>query len=139
MEDWYWIGVLVGLGVAFGVLFAGLLASRRAGLLAAGLLAAAAAATAGLAIDGWYEAVGGAVGGLLGALGAGQVARGALHRGGTRAGTALLVAGAALLLAALAFVPVVGYLQGIAVPALARRLRRQAGRRYAGLRTLARD
>ncbi|MBA3364594.1 MAG: hypothetical protein H0U03_02235 [Actinobacteria bacterium] len=139
MSDWYWIGVLVGLGVAFGVLFAGLLASTRVGLLAAALLGTAAAVFVGLAIDNWNEAVGGAVGGLLGALGAGQVVRRALHRGGTRGGTALLVAGAAVLLAALAFVPVVGYLHGVAVPALAGRLRRSAGRRHAGLRSLARD
>jgi hypothetical protein len=39
--------------------------------------------------------------------------------------------------AALAFVPVVGYLEAIVVPALGLRLRRRAPERHAGLRTLA--
>ena len=63
--------------------------------------------------------------------------RGALRRGGTRGGTAALVAGAALVVAALAWVPVVGYLEALALPVLAARLRRRAPERYAGLRTLA--
>jgi hypothetical protein len=46
---------------------------------------------------------------------------------------------AALVVAALAFVPVVGYIELVAVPALGMRLRRRAGKRYGGLRTLARD
>ena len=41
--------------------------------------------------------------------------------------------------ALLALVPVVGYIEAIAVAALGLRLRRRAGKRYAGLRTLARD
>jgi hypothetical protein len=64
---------------------------------------------------------------------------GALRRGGTRGGTATLVALAALVTAGLAFVPVVGYLEAVALPALALRLRRREPERYAGLRTLARD
>jgi hypothetical protein len=54
-------------------------------------------------------------------------------------GTAVLVTVAALALAALAFVPVVGYLEAIAVLILAVRARRQQPERYAGLRSLARD
>jgi hypothetical protein len=42
-------------------------------------------------------------------------------------------------LAALAFIPIVGYLEAIALPALAARLRRTQADRYAGLRSLARD
>ena len=64
---------------------------------------------------------------------------GALRRGGTRGGTAVIVAGAAIAAAGLAWVPVVGYLEALALPALAARLRRRAPERYAGLRTLARD
>ena len=60
-------------------------------------------------------------------------------RGGTRIATALLVVIGAVVVAALAFVPVVGYLEALALPALGMRLRRRAGKRYAGLRTLARD
>jgi hypothetical protein len=42
-----------------------------------------------------------------------------------------------VVLAGLAFVPVVGYIEAVLVPALAARARRRAGERYAGLRTLA--
>ena len=52
---------------------------------------------------------------------------------------ALLVGGAAVVLAALAFVPVLGYVEAVALPAFGARLRARAGRRYAGLRSLARD
>ena len=41
--------------------------------------------------------------------------------------------------AGLAFVPVAGYLEAVALPVLALRLRRRTPERYAGLRTLARD
>ena len=81
----------------------------------------------------------GGVGGILGALGALPLVAGSLGRGGTRAATALLVVLGAAVVAALAFVPVVGYVEALALPALGLRLRRRAGKRYAGLRTLARD
>jgi hypothetical protein len=139
MGMWYTIGLLAGLGVALGVLLAGGLATTRAGIVAAAVLAAAAATGLGFAFLGWPEAVGGGIGGALGALGASQFLRGALQRGGTRAGTAALLALAAVVLAVLALVPVVGYLQTVAVPALAARLRRRSSRTYAGLRILARD
>jgi hypothetical protein len=51
----------------------------------------------------------------------------------------LLVGGAALVVAAAAWIPAVGYLEALALPALATRLRRRQPERYAGLRTLARD
>ncbi|HKT43990.1 MAG TPA: hypothetical protein VJQ85_04255, partial [Gaiellaceae bacterium] len=60
-------------------------------------------------------------------------------RGGTALGTALIVGAAALAMAGLAWVPAVGYLEAVALPALAARLRRRSPERYAGLRTLARD
>jgi hypothetical protein len=65
------------------------------------------------------------------------IVRGALRRGGTAGGTAALVAIAALVAAGLAFVPAVGYLEALSLPAIAGRLRRRAPERYAGLRTLA--
>jgi hypothetical protein len=77
------------------------------------------------------------LGGALGMLGAAQVVRGALRRGGTGTGTAALVGITGLVLAALALVPVVGYVEGIVVPLLGLRVRRRAAERYAGLRTLA--
>lgn len=135
MGGWYWIGVCAGLGAAAGVLAAGI--AGRA--LVAVALAAAAGIGIGFAVHGWADAAAGAVGGLLGALGAATVVRGALGRGGTRGGTAVLVAVTALLVAGLALVPAVGYLEALALPALAARLRRRSPERYAGLRTLARD
>ena len=55
------------------------------------------------------------------------------------AGLALIVAAVAAGLAGLAFVPVAGYLEAVALPFLAVRLRRTQAERYAGLRTLAKD
>ena len=52
---------------------------------------------------------------------------------------AILVGLVALVGAALAFVPVVGYLEAAAVPILGARLRRRSPDTHAGLRTLARD
>jgi hypothetical protein len=137
--DWYWIGVTAGLGVACGVALAGALARSRAGLLAAAALAAVAGVAIGFGFFEWDEAIGGGLGGLAGALGIGQVVRGALARGGSRWAIAALLGGASLVVAALAFVPVVGYLEAVAAPLLGFRLRRRSAGRYAGLRILARD
>jgi hypothetical protein len=133
---WYTIGLFAGLGAALGVLFAGLLGSVR---IVAFALAIAAAVGVGFAFQTWKEAVAGGIGAALGAYGAGGVVGGALQRGGTRGGTAVLVTVAALVLAGLAFVPVLGYLEAVALPVIAARLRARAGRRHAGLRILAKD
>jgi hypothetical protein len=143
MGSWYWIGVCAGLGAGVGVLLAGIAGAGRAALVAAAI-ATAAGAGVGFGIDswqpgGWGDVVAGAAGALLGGLGAAQIVGGALRRGGTRGGTATLVAGAAIVVAALALVPVLGYLEALALPALAARLRKRAPETYAGLRTLARD
>ena len=138
MGNLYWIGVFAGLGAALGIAAAAGLAGRRWALLAP-LLAAAIAIALGLAFADIEEAVAGGAGGILGAVGALQLVAGALARGGTRLATALLVVLGAVVVAALAFVPVVGYVEALALPALGLRLRRRAGKRYAGLRTLARD
>jgi hypothetical protein len=139
MGSWYWIGVCAGLGAAVGVLLAGLLAGTRAALLASLVLAAAAGVGLGFLLGQWDEAVGGGAGGALGSLGAARVTAGALRRGGGRFGTAVFVGLAALILATLAWVPVLGYLEATLVPALAGRLRGRAPERYAGLRSLAKD
>ena len=135
MGGWYTIGILAGLGAAFGILVAGIVPR----LVVAALAAAAAAIVVGFVVFDWQEAVAGAVAGVLGGIGATPVVAGALRRGGTRGGTAALVGGGALVVAALAFVPVLGYLLAAAVPALGLRLRRREPERHAGLRTLARD
>ena len=139
MGSWYWIGVSVGLGAAAGVLVSGIAARA---VVAAIAVSAAAGVGLGFAIDAWqpggfFDAIGGGAGGLAAALGAVQIVRGALRRGGTSGGTAVLVGGAALAVAGLAWIPVVGYLVAAALPVLAARLRRRAPERYAGLRTLA--
>jgi len=120
---------------AIGLAATGLL--RRALVAAVG--AAVCAAAIGLAFGQWDEAAGGVVGALCGALGSAPLVAGALRRGGTRGGTAALLALAALVGAALAFVPVVGYLEALAVPALGARLRRRSPDTHAGLRSLAKD
>src|SRR6266542_3339529 len=129
MGDWYWIGVTAGLAVGIGVLAVGLLAGIRSAVGLALIAAVAGGLLVGLALGEWDEAAGGIAGGALGTL----------RRGGTRFGTAALVAGAAAVLAALAWIPAAGYVEAALVPAVAARLRRRAPERYAGLRSLARD
>ena len=140
MGAWYWIGVAAGLGAAAGVLLAGIFRPART----ATFLAVLAGAAIGEGIrmwqpGSWGDLVAGAAGGLLAAVGAGVIVLGALRRGGTAAGTAVIVAGTALLVAGLAWVPALGYLEALALPVLAARLRRRQPERYAGLRTLAKD
>ena len=120
MGDWYTIGLALGLGTALGALFAGLLSATPLGRAAAVVLAGAAGALVGALIEDWTEIVGGAVGGLVGAPPRRSSSSGALRRGGTRSGLALIVAAVAVGLAALAFVPVVGYLEAVGA-AVARR------------------
>ena len=144
MGSWYWIGVSVGVGAAVGVLFVSLAGTKRAALVVAVIAAAGTAAALGIAIaawqtGGWIDRLGAIFGAILGSFGASQIVSGALRRGGTRGGTATLVGAAALVLAAAAWIPVVGYLEALALPAVAARLRRARPQRYAGLRTLARD
>jgi hypothetical protein len=138
MADWYSVGVFAGLGVAVGIAVVGLLGGRRIRLLAP-LFAAAIGVALGVALADVEEAVAGGIGGLLGAVGSAQLVSGALVRGGTRAATALFVLLGAVVVAVLALIPGVGYLEAIVVPALGLRLRRREGKRYAGLRTLAKD
>jgi len=137
--DWYTIGLALGLGIALGTLFAGLLTATPLGRAAAVVLAGATGGLVGTVVDDWAELVAGAAGGVLAAAAAATVVAGALRRGGTRAGLALIVAALAAGLAGLAFVPVAGYLEAVVLPFLAVRLRRTQAERYAGLRTLAKD
>jgi hypothetical protein len=143
--SWYWIGASAGFGTALGVLNSGVLGllpggifSRTLGSLlggvALGLLVSSALGRPG----GWGDPIAGTLGGLLGFVGSVQIVSGALRRGGTRGGIAAIVALAALVVAGIAFIPVAGYLEALALPALAARLRRTQPERYAGLRTLAR-
>jgi hypothetical protein len=137
--SWYWIGVSAGLGVAVGVLLAGFFAGTRIALTAALVLAAGAGVAIGYALGQWDEAIGGGAGGALGSIGAAQLVAGTMRRGGARFGVALFIGLAAVVLAAVAWIPVAGYLTAALVPAFAARLRGRAPERYAGLRSLARD
>ena len=139
MWEWYRIGLSLGLGIAIGALLAAAVAPRRWLVVPLAGLAAAAGAAVGYAIGGWYEAIAGGVGGALGAVAAAALVAGTLTRGGTRAGTATLLGIGAFALAALAFIPAVGYLEAVALPVLVGRARRLRPARYAGLRSLARD
>jgi hypothetical protein len=130
---WYSIGILAGLGTAIGI--AMMSALRR--VPPALVTAAVVSVVLGFAFSGWAQAVGGLVGALCGVLGSAPLVTGALRRGGTRGGTATLLALVALVGAALAFVPVLGYLEAVAILVLGLRLRRRAPDRHAGLRTLA--
>ena len=138
MTDWYTVGLFAGLGVAVGIAVVGVLGGRRIAAVAP-LVGAVLGAALGLAFYEVEEAVAGGVGGALGAFGSAQLVRGALGRGGTRVATGFFVVLGAVLVALLALVPIVGYVEAIAVGALGIRVRRRAGKRYAGLRTLARD
>ena len=77
----------------------------------------------GIALADAPEAAAAGLGGFLGGVGALELVRGALGRGGTPLATALLVLGGAVVVAGLAFVPIVGYVELVAVPALGMRLR----------------
>ncbi|HET8651473.1 MAG TPA: hypothetical protein VFM13_02770 [Gaiellaceae bacterium] len=135
----YWIGVYLGLGLGIGAALAGLLGASRAGMLVAVGLAATLGFAAGIVLGDETEAAAAALGGIFGAVSTAELVRGALRRGGMRAATALLVAGGGAALIALALIPLMGYIEALALPLLAIRMRRLQPERYAGLRTLARD
>jgi hypothetical protein len=144
MGTWYWIGVSVGIGAAVGVFQAGFWQTGRSSRILVPAVAVAIGLGVGWAISDWQpgtwaDRIGGVAGVVLGLLGAVPVVVGALRRGGTRGGTVTLLAGAAIVFAGLAFVPALGYLEALTLPALAALLRRKRPERYAGLRTLAKD
>src|SRR5205085_3965785 len=88
MGDWYTVGILVGLGAAIGLAATGAL--RRS--LAALAVAVACSVAIGFAFGQWDEAAGGFAGAVCGALGSAPLVAGTLRRGGTRGGTATLLA-----------------------------------------------
>jgi hypothetical protein len=137
--SWYWIGVCAGLGVAVGVLLAAVFAGTRVGLTAALVLAAGIGVAIGFALGQWDEALGGGVGGVLGSIGSAQLVTGTMRRGGARFGIAVFVGLASVVLAAIAWIPIAGYLTAALVPAFGARLRGRAPERFAGLRSLAKD
>jgi hypothetical protein len=139
MWDVYWVGVFLGIGVGLGIGLAGLIGGVRWGLAAAAVVAAAVGAGLGLLLAGIEDGVAGGLGGLIGAVGTQRLLSGTLRRGGTRGAAAAILVGSGVLVAILAFVPLLGFLEAVVIPALAVRIRRREPSRYAGLRMLARD
>jgi len=137
MGPWYTIGLCLGLGLGIGVALAGVLGSNVLGVGVGALVGAAAGAALGFAIGDTAEVVAGGVGGFLGAIAAAAVVHGALRRGGTRLGIAAYVGVLGLLICLLALIPVVGYVEAVAIPLLAARMRGREAARFAGLRMLA--
>lgn len=137
MGGWYEIGLFLGLGTGVGVLAAGLLAVSTRGLLAAALVAIAVTVAIAIPFERVELYVAGIAGALVGAVSASVVVRGALRRGGTRLGVAGYIALAGVLLCLIAAIPLVGYLEVVAIPLLAIRMRAREPERHAGLRTLA--
>ncbi|MGH3135874.1 MAG: hypothetical protein ACRDPV_05205 [Gaiellaceae bacterium] len=137
MGSWYTIGLCLGLGLGIGVALVGILGSNVLGVGAGVVIGAALGAAIGFAIGDAAEVVAGGVGGFLGALAAAAVVHGALRRGGTRLGIAAYVGVLGLVISILALIPVVGYVEAVAIPLLAARMRGRQAARFAGLRTLA--
>jgi hypothetical protein len=137
MYDIYEVGVTVGMGLAVGVLIAGVLAGWRHGLVASTVGALGIGLVAGLLVHGWLDVPGGVIGGMLGAISASSVVRGAMRRGATLGATAMLLTGAAIVIAFVSIIPLVGFILAVVVPVVAYRRARSEPERFAGLRTLA--
>jgi len=135
--SWYTVGLCLGLGLGLGIVLVGILGSNVLGVGVGTIVGVAIGAVVGFAIGGAAETIAGGVGGFLGALAAAAVVHGALRRGGTRIGIAAYVGVLGLLVCVLALVPAVGYVEAVAIPLLAARMRGRQAARFAGLRTLA--
>jgi len=135
--SWYTIGLCVGLGLGIGVVLVGILGSNVLGVGVGTIVGVAAGAAVGFGIGGSSETIAGGIGGFLGALAAAAVVHGALRRGGTRLGIAAYVGVLGLVTCLLALIPAVGYVEAVAIPLLAARMRGRQAARFAGLRTLA--
>jgi hypothetical protein len=137
MGDWYTIGLSLGVGLGLGVILSGLIGVNVAGLAGALVVGTGIGLVVGLAVGDTAQAIAGAIGGFLGALTAAAVVFGARRRGATRMGLAAFVGMGGVLIALLALIPIVGYVEAAVLPLLAGRMRGRQAARYAGLRTLA--
>ena len=102
------------------------------------LLAGMRFVVAGILLYGWMR-LKGTVSPTVREWGAATIVRGASSRGGTRGGLLAILLVVACVAAGLAFVPVIGYVEAVALAVLGARVRSRTGSRYAGLRILARD
>lgn len=137
MGAWYTIGLCLGLGLGVGVVLAGVFGSTVLGASTAALVATAAGAAVGLLLGGAVETIAGGVAGFIGAVSASAVVYGALRRGATRLGIAAYLGMTGVAICLVALIPVAGYVEAVAVPLLAARMRGRQAARFAGLRTLA--
>jgi hypothetical protein len=137
VDDWYTIGLVLGVALGLGVALAGLLAVGRAGLALAIVFAAGAGAALGYVVGEEPHIVAAIIGGAVGAVASAVLVQGALRRGGTRTGVGAYVGAAGVVVALLGLVPILGYVELLAVPLLAARMRAREAERFAGLRTLA--
>jgi hypothetical protein len=121
--DWYGLGVALGLGVSSGA--ARRMAQRQMLMLAHFTLALPGIVAAYVWIAWWavIPIVAGAVVGILSFRKLSEAAAPA----------------ASLFTLALAYVPLLGYVEALIAPLAGRRLARRADSRYAGLRVLAKD
>jgi phosphate/sulfate permease len=133
---WYTVGALLGFGLGLGVIASGLLAVSTRGMVAAMFVAAAVSLVFTIKFEP-VHVIAAVVGAVVGAASASVVVRGALARGGTRLGVAGFMTVAGVVVFLLAAIPVVGYVETLALPLLAARMRGREPERHAGLRTLA--
>jgi hypothetical protein len=137
MHDLWLIGIAAGAGVALGLAAGGALARFDWAPAGAAVAALVLGGVAGWLILDWKGAVAGAIGGLLSGFGAGTLARNAVRRGGTPGGTAVLFVGAGVIALGVSLIPILGFVEAVAIPVVALRSRQRSDEKYAGLRTLA--
>ena len=137
MGAWYTIGLCLGLGLGIGVILSGILGVNGVGVGVAAILGVVAGAAVGVVVGDLAETIAGGIAGAVGALSAASVVHGAMRRGATRIGIAAFLGMGGILTGLLALVPIVGYLEVVALPVLAARMRGRQAVRFAGLRTLA--
>jgi hypothetical protein len=121
--DWYWLGVVLGLGVADGII--GREARRPWPGIATAALVGGAFAIAFVALEWWA---------FVAFVGVALVSGLALRRLSSASRLA-----ASLAAVVIAFIPVLGYALAVGAPIAGVRLGRRAGSRFAGLRVLAKD
>jgi hypothetical protein len=121
--DWYALGVALGVGVSTGVARG---MPRRPALMGTHFLAALPGVVLAFLALAWWA--------VFPIVGAAAVAMLAFRRLSERAAPA-----AAFFSLALAYVPLLGYLETLVAPVAGRRLAQRAAERYAGLRVLAKD
>ena len=121
--DWYGLGVALGVGVSSGA--ARRMFRRQMLMLAHFTLALPGIIAAYVWLD-WWAALAVIGGALIGIVSFRRLSEAAAPA-------------ASLFSLALAYVPLLGYLETLAAPVAGRRLAQRAASRYAGLRVLAKD